>query len=184
MDCTSENCRIEFMELRNKINKKVSKAPINEREDVIIDCYNDVCLNAVKNDVIAQDYLAYIFKRGFENVIPVNYEKSMQWQILAGANGNQFAIDKLSLFLNYALNEISMADDFGYILARNELNQNNFTYIVGKLICEAIVDELQISPEKLVKAELNHIEFNAKIMRTFDRSRNYAVPKVLKFLRS
>lgn len=184
MDFTSENCRKQFMVLRNNIKKRISKASINERDEVIIDCYNDVCLNAVKNDVIAQDYLAYIFKKGLEDVVPVNYEKSMQWQILAGANGNQFAIDKLSLFLNYAFSEIMFAEDIGYILARNELNQNNFNYIIGKLICEAIVDELQIHPEKIVKEELRHIEFNAKAMRIFDRSRNFAIPKVLKFLRS
>lgn len=184
MDCTSENCRKEFMALRNNIRRQVAKAPINEKEEVIIDCYNDVCLNAVKNDVVAQDFLSYIFKKGFENVIRVNYEKSMQWQILAGANGNQFAIDKLSIFLNYALTEIMNADDFGYILARNELNDSNLMYIIGKLICEAIIDELQISPEKLVKAELRHMEFNSKVMRVFDNSRNFAIPKVLKFLRS
>lgn len=184
MDFTSENCRKEFMILRNNIKKKVARAGINEREDIIIDYYNDVCLNAVNNDIIAQDYLAYIFKKGYEDVIPVNYEKSMQWQILAGANGNQFAIDKLSLFLNFALNEIMFAEDIGYILSRNELNKNNFTYIAGRLICEAIVDELQIIPERIVKEELRHMEFNAKAMRIFDRARNFAIPKVLKFLRS
>lgn len=184
MDFTSENCRRQFMILRNNINRKIAKAGINDRDDVIIDCYNDVCLSAVKNDVIGQDYLAYIFKKGLGDVIPVNYEKSMQWQILAAANGNQFAIDKLSLFLNYALNEIMFAEDIGYILARNELSGNNFTYIVGKLICEAMVDELQIVPEKLVKDELRHMEFSAKAMRIFDNSRNFAIPKVLKFLRS
>lgn len=184
MDFTSENCRKQFMLLRRNIKRRILKANADKREEVIIDCYNDICLSAVKNDVIAQDYLAYIFKTGFENIIPVNYEKSMQWQILAGANGNQFAIDKLSLFLNYALNEIMFAEDIGYILARNELYQSNFNYIVGKLICEAIVDELQLHPEKIVKEELKHIEFNPKAMRVFDRSRNFAIPKVLKFLRS
>jgi len=184
MDWTSENCRKQFLILRSNINKKIQKASPGNKEEVIIDCYNDVCLDATKNDPIAQDYLSYIFKRGLEKVIPVNFDKSMKWQILAAANGNQFTIDKLTLFLSHALNEIMMANDIGYIIARNELNEQNFNYIVGRLICEAISDELQLNPERMIKEGLSHVEFNPKLMLTFNRARSFAIPKVLKFLRS
>ncbi|MDD2226978.1 MAG: hypothetical protein PHH71_00120 [Clostridia bacterium] len=184
MEWSSENCRNQFIKLRKSMLRKIERADSGKREEIIIDNYNDVCLKAVSNDPIAQDLLAYIFKKGFENVIPVNYEKYMQWEILAAGSGNNFAIDKLSLFLNVALNEIMFAEDFGYILVRNELNNKNYNYIVGKLICEAIADELRLVPEKLIKDELRHQEFEAKIMRTFDRARKFAIPKVLKFLRS
>lgn len=181
---SSENCRKEFIKLRKSMLRKVEKADARERDDVIIDVFNDVSLKASKNDPIAQDFLAYIFKKGLDNVIPVNYEKYMQWQILAAGNGNHFAVDKLSLFLSVSLNEIVFAEDFGYILVKNELNNHNYSFIVGKLICEAIADDLRLDPERLVKEELQHKEFDAKIMRVFDRARKFAIPKVLKFLRS
>ncbi|MDD2445499.1 MAG: hypothetical protein PHX09_01665 [Clostridia bacterium] len=184
MDWTSENCRKQFMALRSKINKTIQKASYENKEEVVIDCYNDVCLDAAKNDPIAQDYLSYIFKKGLESVIPVNFDKSMKWQILAAANGNQFAIDKLALFLSHALNEIMMANDIGYIIARNELSEQNFNYIVGRLVCEAIADELQLNAERMIKEGLSHIEFNPKLMLSFNRARSFAIPKVLKFLRS
>jgi len=184
MDWSNESFRNQFIKLRKAILREIERADASKREEIIIDNYNDICLKAVSHDPIAQDLLAYIFKKGFGNIIPVNYEKYMQWEILAAGNGNNFAIDKLSLFLSVALNEIMFAEDFGYILVRNELNNQNYNYIVGKLICEAIADELRLDPEKLIKDELRHREFEAKIMRVFDRARKFAIPKVLKFLRN
>ena len=180
----SKVCQSEFLVLRNAFNRKLAKADVLSREEVIIDNFNDICLRASKDDPIAQDFLAYCFKKGVRDVIPVNWEKYMQWQILAGANGNEFAIDKLALFFNYAFNEIMLADDLEYIIQRNDITKDNFTYVVGRLLCEAMADDMMLSPEKLLKEKITSVEFNAKLMRTFDRSRNYAIPKVLKFLRN
>lgn len=181
---SSEECRKQFLILRRKNKRKIEKADFLERDDITIDCFNDVCMLAADNDPIAQDYLSYIHKKGLGDIIPENYEKYMQFQILAGANGNCFAIDKLALFLNYAFNEIMFAEDFEFIVERNDLTQENYQYVVGKLLCEAMADELELNPAKLVVEELKNVEFNAKLMRGFDRARNFAIPKVLKFLRS
>lgn len=179
-----ENCQKAFMELREKTQKKIRKASVLERDDVAIDAFSDICLDAAKNDPIAQDYLAYIFKKGFFDVVPVNYEKYMQWQILAAANGNQFAVDKLALFLNYAITEIVTAEDIVYIIKRNNLTEENYQYVLGRLICEAIADELRLDAEALIKEELVHKEFDIKSMRNFDRARNFVIGKILKFLRN
>lgn len=116
--------------------------------------------------------------------MPVNYEKYMQWQILAAANGNQFAVDKLALFLNYAITEIVTAEDIVYIIKRNNLTEENYQYVLGRLICEAIADELRLDAEALIKEELVHKEFDIKSMRNFDRARNFVIGKILKFLRN
>lgn len=183
-DFSSQNCQMEFSALRTKTQKQLKKASYLEKEDVAIDIFNDISLRASKNDPIAQDYLAYIFKKGLADVVPVNYEKFMQWQILAGSNGNQYAIDKLNIFLTHALSEVMMVEDFEFIVKRNNLTEENFPYVVGRLFCEAIADELRLNPESLAKEQIMHLEFNAKIMRTFDRARNFVIPKILKFLRN
>lgn len=183
-DYTSESCQKEFSKERAKLLKLINKADFEDKEDVAIDGFNDICLRASKNDPVAQDYLAYIFKKGLTTVVPVNYTKYMEWEILAASNGNQFAIDKLSLFLNYALNEIMFAEDISYIINRNNLTSENYTYVIGRLICEAIADELMLEPENLIKQPLTLEEFNPRGMRVFDRARNFIIPKVLKFLRN
>ena len=181
---SSEDGRKEFMALRHKSKKRIEKADFLEKEEIMIDIFNDMCLLSTKNDAIAQDYLAYIFKKGFGEVIPVNYEKYMQFEILAGANGNNFVIDKLNLFLNFALNEILYVEDFPYIASKNGITSRNFNYVVGRLICVGIADELRLDAEKLVKSPIEHKEFTASVMRDFDKARSASIPKVLKFLRS
>lgn len=183
-DYTTESCQKAFMALRNKTQKKVSKADFMQKEEVAIDVFNDICLDASKNDPVAQDYIAYIFKKGFNGVVPVNYKKFMEWQILAGANGNQYSIDKLALFLNYAFNEILLVEDIEYIAKRNNLVPENYQYVVGRLLCEAIADELRLDAETLAKEPITHQEFDPSIMRIFDRARNFVIPKILKFLRN
>ena len=179
----SEECRKKFLILRKNVRRRIEKADFLEKDDVIIDCFNDVCLESTKNDPIAQDYLSYIFKKGLENVIPSNYEKFMQFEILAAANGNNFALEKLALFLNYPLNEISYQEDFEYLVSKHNLTSQNYLYIVGKLICEGIIDEMQLDPQNLVKEDLAFVDFSPKLMRKFDKARNSAIPKVLNFLR-
>lgn len=181
---SSESCQKKFIALREKTQKKINKASVYDREEVAIDVFNDICLDASKNDPIAQDYLAYIFKKGLKGIIPSNYEKYMQWQVLAGANGNQYSIDKLSLFLNFALNEILMVEDIEYLIKRNNLTESNYQYVIGRLLCEAIADELRLDAESLIKEPIVHKDFDAKIMRAFDRARNFVIPKIIKFLRN
>lgn len=184
MDLTSDNCRKQFLVQRNSLRKKIEKAEFDQKEDVAIEEFNNICIKAAEDDPVAQDVLAYLFKKGLEDVLPVNYEKYMQWEILASSNGNQFALEKLSLFLSFAVNEILMAEDFAYIAKRNEIDKYNYQYIIGRLICDAIADELDLDPKKLIRDDINHIEFDAKTMRIFDKARNFAIPKVLNYLRS
>ena len=181
---TSENCQKKFMALRAKTQRIINKFDPAQREEAAIDAFNDICLDASKNDPIAQDYLAYIFKKGLRGIIAPNHEKYMQWQILAAANGNQYSIDKLSLFLNFALTEVLSAEDVEYIIRRNNLTESNYQYVLGRLLCEGIADELRLDPESLVKEPLMHKEFDPAVMRAFDRARNFVIPKVLKFLRN
>lgn len=184
MDYSSDSCQQEFLRIRKNFQKLARITSSTEREESLINAYNDICLRASKDDCIAQDYLAYIFKKGLEQIVPINYERFMQWQILSGANGNQFAIDKLFLFLKFSFDEIMSVDDFDYIIRRNCLNNNNYSYIVGRLICEGIVDDLLIDAKKLLSEPLTYNEYNPVSMRVFDRSRNFVIPKVLKFLRN
>ena len=179
-----EKYRLEFLKVKNDLIKKVQQAEFDKKEEVAIDLYNDVCLKAVKGDVVYQDLLAYLHKKGFRFVLPVNYEKYMQWEILAAGNGNPLAIEKLTLYLNFALNEMSYIDDLEYVMNRNNIDGSNYFQVLGKLICEGIIDEMHLDPESLVKDPIENIEFNAPLMRRFDKARNNVIPKILKFLRS
>lgn len=183
-EMTSDDFREGFFKLRRKVDRIIDNADFVNREKAFFDLYTEIGVKAIDGDIVAQDYLGYLFKHGKEPYIKENIELAMKWLILAGANGNKGTIKKLSLFLNYAFDEIVFAEDFLSFRDRNGLYKENYEFVLGKLICEAIVDELHIDAMELTKTELTEIQYNDRSLRVFDRARNNAIPIVLNYLRS
>ena len=183
-DLSLETCRKKFMEMRKNFQKTFSNADFLAKEETFNNLYDDVCISAVDGDVIAQDFLAYLNKKGWGDFLPVNVDQSMRWQILAAANGNGFAIEKLTIFLSFAIDKILGVEDIKEIAERNSIFQENYQYLLGRLLCEGIVDELNINAREMIKEQQSHVEANPKIMHVYDNAREEAIPRVLKFLRS
>lgn len=171
-----------FKELRKILNGSIANP--EDWKKSFADMFAEVGGLAMENNCIAQDVMSYYYKDGVEGVLAENYDQYMQWEILAGANGNEFAIEKLQFFLNYAMQEIVDNDKLPRILALNGIDENNYIYILGNLLCEGIVDELNISPKKLVGAPSVKQEYSLERMRKYRTALDKALPKVLEYLLS
>ena len=183
-DLSVDVCRKKFMEMRKSFQKTFQKADFLAKQETFNNLYDNICIEAVEGDVVAQDFLAYLNKKGWGDFLPVNMDASMRWQILSAANGNGFAIEKLTIFLSFAIDKILAVEDIKEIAERNDIFQENYQYIIGRLICEGIVDELHINARDMIKEETKHQEASPKIMHVFDNAREESIPRVLKFLRS
>lgn len=171
-----------FKELRKILNGSISNP--DDWKKSFADMFAEVGGLAMENNCIAQDVLSYYYKDGVEGFLEENYDQYMQWEILAAANGNEFAIEKLQFFLNYAMQEIVDNDKLPRILALNGINEENYIYILGNLLCEGLVDELGISPKKLVGAPSRKQEYSLERMRVYRMALDRALPKVLEYLLS
>lgn len=172
-----------FIKLRRSVAKKISSVTIFEAEKIFPDILEDLQVRAVSGDIVAQDYLGYIYKKGIKYLLPVNIELAMKWQILAASNGNYFSITKLALFLNYAYDLIVFEDDFPQLRDKHYLSLENYEMTLGKLICDAIVDYLSLDALSLTKEKVVEIKDNDSSLRKFDRAKAKAVEKVLEYLR-
>jgi len=54
---------------------------------------------ACSGHIPAQDYMGYIYKRGFSTFFPVNYRRALEWNIIAARNGSKLAPQKMKIFL-------------------------------------------------------------------------------------
>lgn len=180
---TLEQAKEQFIALRNHMDKIARETPAKTLDEVYGEEFAKVYTDATIGDVVAQDFLGYIFKRGKEGLVPENIDLSMQWLILAAANGNPLSVERLNIFLNYAYDEIVYQPDFGHLCLRNQITPNNYTYVIGKLLCEAIVDDLKISALNIIKEIPTELLFNSTTMGMYDKARNRAIPVVLNFLR-
>ena len=106
----------------------------------------------------------------------------MKWAILAAANGNEFTIEKLQFFLNYAFQEIIDSDKLQQIINKNDIDEKNYVFVLGNLLCEGIVDELQITAQKLVEAPNVEVKYTPEKLRSYRRAMDKALPKILDFL--
>ena len=107
--------------MRKNFQKTFQKADFLAKEETFNSLYDNICISAVDGDVVAQDFLAYLNKKGWGNFLPINMDASMRWQILSGANGNGFAIEKLTIFLSFAVDKILSVEDIKEIAERNEI---------------------------------------------------------------
>ncbi len=179
---TSQDFKDAYQKRREKIFSKTFKVGSIRAEQILQDEYVELCADAAGGDPVAEDILANWFRNGNE-VVRENVELSMKWLLLAGANGNKFSQDRLKLQFGYAFDQIIDLPDFSDICRKFDIDETNFQYVLGKLICDGVVDEMKIDPLELAKAKPTYLPFSAIVMRSFDRAINKATQRVIDYLR-
>ncbi len=182
-EMTADDYKNAFLLRRASISKKTYGKGSIEIEDIYAEAYIDQCALAAGGDVVAQDLISYWFKHG-NPALPENVELSYKWQFLAGAGGNKHTINKLALFLNYSYDTISMQDYFKQLVEVIGLNQENYQSLLGQVICQYIVEDLNINALDLAKAKTVEIKFNQLSMQRFTASLNRAMVKVHEYFRN
>ncbi len=169
-----------FTELRTVINDCINNP--EQYTKSFLDMFTEVGTLAMSGNCIAQDVMSYYYKNGVEGQLPENYDHYMCWAILAGANGNEFAIEKLQFFLNFAFEEIVENEQLPDILDRNDIDEENYVFILGNLLCEGIVDELGINAKDLVEAQFKESKYTPEKLRKYRKALDTALPKVVNYL--
>ncbi len=165
----------KFLEYRKQIIDNADNGEFN-------DAFLDISAKAIDGDCVAQDCIAYFFNRGFDDFKP-NYEYYMSWEVLAAANGNEFAIEKLQFFLDVAVSAIIYDNEIlKRAMVRGNLNKNNAIVVISNLICEGIVDELGLDPKKLTDVNEKGAAYSASINRKFVAAMETCLPRVVEFL--
>lgn len=168
-----------FVELRKVLNELLENS---EDRSKFEDAWAEVGALAMSGNPIAQDIVAYYYKDGINGFLPENYDLYMKWSILAAANGNEFAIEKLQFFLNYAFQELITEENLQKILSRNEIDENNYFYVIGNLLCEGLVDEMHINAKDLVEEKSGIVKYTPERLRVYKRELEKALPRILDYL--
>lgn len=179
---SAQDFREAYAERRESIYSKIEYVGSIKAEQILLEEYDQLCADSASGDPVAQDLLAEWFRNG-NQIVPENIETSMKWLILAGANGNKFSLDRLKLHFGYAFDTIIELNDFANIAYRFKIDNKNYQYVLGKLLCDAVVDDMKIDALELAKKRPIYLPFSSIIMRTFDRAINRAMEKVIEYLR-
>lgn len=141
----------------------------NSKEN-FADVFAEVKDGAREGDAVLQDVLAYYYKDGYPGWLYENYKRYMDWEILAGANGNKFAIDKLQFFMSYAYDEIVEDDLFPKIKYYNKIDEYNYIYIIGQKICEELATKLNLDAQTLAAEKDTYLPYAPEYFRDYRRA--------------
>lgn len=144
-----------------------------------------ICAFACSGHIPSQDYMGYIYKRGFGDFFPINYKRSLEWNVIAAANNSKLAPQKMKAFLNPAVDMILISEKWGQIIKFNDLNLKNYFWFLGQYICEVLYKDLSLNPVEMAKKELIEEDTNERRTRIFfDRFRDRSVEKAIEILTS
>ena len=167
-----------FVEMRREVLDSVDSGNFTS-------VFTEVCTKALANDCIAQDVVAYFFNKGIPDHLVPNFEYYMSWQILAGANGNLFSLEKMEFFLNPALDIIVNDEDLiKRALVRRNINKHNALAVISNLLCEGIADELGLNPQNLIDIKETPSLYSPEKNRKFISAREKCLSRVVRFLAS
>ncbi len=169
----------KFMEIRKDLNDSRLKD-----EDLFLDKFEELKERAANEDAIAMDVLAYYYKNGVSGLVPENYLRYINWEMVAAARGNELAIEKLQFLINLACKKIIDCEDYETIKYKNDIDDSNELYVVAKNLCKVLVKEfLKAYPVNLVKLEDDYQPFEQKYFVTLRRYIEEAVPKTIEFMK-
>lgn len=147
------------------------------------DLFTELCTKALAGDCIAQDCVAYFFNKGIPGRLHPNFDYYMRWQFLAGANGNEFALEKMEFFLNYALEQITDEEEIlKRALKLRNITKDNAILVISNLLCEGIVDKLNIKPKDLITMGKGPVLYSPERNRVYLDALNSSIIDVAKFL--
>lgn len=174
-----------FMRIRNWVNDIDDKTKENADlyASTVIARIERICSYACAGHIPSQDYMGYIYKRGFLNIFPVNYSRSVEWNIIASANGSKLAPEKMRAFLNPCIDDIIFHEQGKKIINFYGLDIYNYFWFLGQHICEFMYKDLRLNQEEMAKKDLiekDEDEEKARIL--FDRYRDKSAEHAIKVL--
>ena len=169
-----------FTDIRRKMNKNADENP-----SAFLEMFEDLKQKALYGDTIAMDVLAYYYKSGVRNILPENYMRYISWEFLAAARGNELAIEKLQFLIGQSCQEIADCDSYQDIEYKNDIDEFNILYVLGKNLCKIMVKDFLLAfPVDLVKMEDDYKPFTQEAFIKLRESLEAAIPKTIDFMKS
>ncbi len=168
-----------FTNYRKKLNDYIENNP-----DKFLETFRDIKERAGQGDVICMDVLAYYYKSGVPSLLPENYNVYLKWEILSAARGNELAIEKLQFLLGYAYSQIMQCEDYEKIVYKNDIEDWNIVYVIGKAICKMLVKEMKLFPSDLAQEKDVKAPYTQEDFIIFRKTVDDIIPKTIDYMKS
>lgn len=169
-----------FTEWRKELNNCIDEQPQSFK-----DMFDAVKYMAACENTVAMDILAYYYKTGVPDLLPENYMRYIQWELIAAARGNELAIEKIQFLIGYGCDEIIESADFETIKYKNDIDDYNMLYVIGKALAKIIVrDFLKAFPVDLYNEPDDFKPYKQEDFINLRKIIDQAIPLTIQYLKS
>ena len=168
-----------FSNIRKEMNGYINNNELDKVKEMI----SLLKLAAANEHAVSMDVLAYYYKSGIKGALPENYNRYLEWELIAAARGNEFAIEKLQFLLGFAYEQIMGSDDYREIRNKNDIYEANALYVLGKNICKIVVRKLKLYPVDLIEATDDEEVYTQEDFVNFRKLIDETMPDVIKSLK-
>lgn len=177
---TYEEAIDKFTQIRKVMNNLAEENP-----KAFLAKFEEMKELAKKEDVIAMDVLAYYYKTGVGRILPENYMRYITWEFVSAARGNELAIEKMQFLIGHACGSIIEHEEFDLIAYKNDIDDYNALYVLGKALCKIIVrDYLEAYPVDLVELDDEYAPYKKEDFINVRKMIDESIPKTVEYLLS
>lgn len=175
----------EALDNFSNIRKEMNDYIANDDVEKIKIMFDGLKYYAANEESVAMDVLAYYYKSGIKGVVPENYLRYIEWEILSASRGNELAIEKLQFLIGYACDTIMEDNEFDLIEYKNDIDDSNVLYVLGKNLCKILAREfLKAFPVDLVQLPDEASPYTQEAFVNLRKMIDEAIPKTIAFLKS
>ncbi len=175
----------EQAELYRKFKKQfdaLSVYNLAKANELYKEYLEETIMLACNGDVIAQDFLTYIYKKGRTGIFEPNLLRAYQWGIIASSNSSKLSINRLKFFYLPAFDEILYHPKLDECIINHNLDENNIEYFFGTALAEMITSVSDVNIKSMSKLPLIPDEDNDENLRELERVRDRVIDNMMNLL--
>lgn len=161
---------------------QLNKLSFDENERLFPLYLEQAVILAIDGNPVAQDFLAYIYKKGRTDIMKPNLLRAYEWGIIASDNCSMLAIDRLKFFFNPAYDKIAESPKLQIIVDKFELSSDIIEYFFAYNLANMMLSISDITLERLSKEPIYPEDFSDVKIRELERIRDRVIENMLDLL--
>lgn len=137
---------------------------------------------ACNGDVVAQDFLAYIYKKGREGIFEPSPLRAYKWGIIATANGSKISAQRLKFFFQPAFYIIAEHPKLDEIIENYNLTSDIIEFFFANALSDMIMSASDVNLKEMSKLPIEPQNGTDEGLRELERIRNRVIENMMNLL--
>lgn len=184
VDAEDQNEYFNIMKnMFTELNISKPKMQIDDFADEYYELLEMATEMAVCGCVPAMDYLCFIYKKGVDDVLPINLTRAHEWGMLAIAAGSKMSPERLRMFLDPVYKYVIEQDAVDTIIKKHKIKDNDeLIDFIAYSFANIFNEKQKINLEYMSKKPIITTESFQVFLKNASKIRDEALPIMLKYI--